>query len=67
MLYTDGVTEAFNRDDRKEFGEEGLMSVIQKLGEAGGKVLADGIIKEAKEFAGGSPMDDMAVLILELL
>ena len=67
LLYTDGVTEAFNRDDRKEFGEEGLMSVIQKLGEAGGKVLADGIIKEAKEFAGGSPMDDMAVLILELL
>lgn len=67
LLYTDGVTEAFNREKNIEFGKAGLESVIRQLGVQDGKRLAEGIIEEAKKHAGKSLTDDMAVLILELL
>ncbi len=67
LLYTDGITEAFNKDKNRAFGISGLKKVIHKLGVDEGKALAEGIIDEAKTFAGGSAMDDMAVLLLELL
>jgi len=67
LLYTDGITESFNKEKNREFGLSGLKKVIHKLGTNDGKALVDGIIEEAKKFAGGSPMDDMAVLLLELL
>ncbi len=67
LLYTDGVTEASNPETLEEFGTEGLKRTVRQLGDVNGKRLAQGIIEEATRFGGGSPMDDMAVLILELL
>jgi sigma-B regulation protein RsbU (phosphoserine phosphatase) len=67
LLYTDGVTEAFNREKNKEFGTTGLENVIRQLGVKDGKRLAEGIVEKAKKHAGRSLTDDMAVLILELL
>ncbi|MFA7659802.1 MAG: SpoIIE family protein phosphatase [Anaerovoracaceae bacterium] len=67
LLYTDGITEACNKEKSQAFGISGLKKVIHKLGVDDGKALTKGIIEEAEEFAGGSPMDDMAVLLLELL
>lgn len=66
LLYTDGITEAVNSNN-KVFGTERLKNIISEMGTADGKKLAEGIINEARKFAGGSPMDDMAVLVLELL
>ncbi|GAB1477454.1 hypothetical protein MASR2M70_22960 [Bacillota bacterium] len=66
LLYTDGITEVVNSNG-KAFGMDGLKRIIKEIGVSKGKKLAEGIIYEAREFAGGSPMDDMAILVLELL
>ncbi len=67
LLYTDGVSEAFSKEKEREFGINGLKEVIRRTGVHDGKKLTDSIIREAVGFAGESPMDDMAVMLLELL
>lgn len=67
LLYTDGITEAFNNTRSQTFGTERLMGVIRSMSEFDGKKLVKQIIDEAKSFAGNSSMDDMAALILELI
>jgi sigma-B regulation protein RsbU (phosphoserine phosphatase) len=67
LLYTDGITEAFNKKENKEFGLEGLKKTILGLREKDSKGLVQGVIKKAKNYASQPNTDDMAILILELL
>ncbi len=67
LLYTDGITEAFNRECNIAFGTERLKKVIRNLATSDGGELAEAIIKEARIFAQDNPLDDMAALVLELL
>jgi sigma-B regulation protein RsbU (phosphoserine phosphatase) len=62
VLYTDGVTEAFNPSDQM-FGEEGLVAHLaaDPGSTAGGTV--SGIVGAIKRFAGEEPQsDDIAIL-----
>jgi sigma-B regulation protein RsbU (phosphoserine phosphatase) len=67
LLYTDGITEAFNNDDNKAFGLSRLKQTIYEHNGSEGKELVDKIIKKARRFAGNSSVDDMAALVLELI
>ncbi|MCL5773236.1 MAG: SpoIIE family protein phosphatase, partial [Firmicutes bacterium] len=65
ILYTDGLTDA--RSDGTMFGEEGIWRVASEYKMTmNAQELADRIVKEAKDFAGGRLVDDVAVIVLNL-
>lgn len=66
LLYTDGITESFNKE-KKIFGIEGVKKIIHQMKESGNKEIAEGIVEGAIHHSDSSQSDDMAVLILELL
>lgn len=67
LLYTDGVTEAYNQDKKEALGIEGLKDIVRRYKDDKNSDLAKAITEEAKIFAQDSPMDDMAALVLEVL
>ena len=66
VLYTDGVTEAFDQD-RNEFGEPRLVALLERIGLAGSvEDLGNAILHEVSAFAGEAPQsDDITVLIVD--
>lgn len=67
LLYTDGITEAYNTKTRKELGIEGLIEIIKDVGIEDGKRLVEQITERANNFTNRTSTDDMAVLLLELM
>jgi|GEM_PF-2343141 len=64
VLYTDGVTEAFNPAG-EEFGIQRLMEVITCAGSANAETLAESLLKATEEFAAGAPQsDDITVAVI---
>lgn len=64
LLYTDGVTEAEDRD-RNLFQEERLKEALGKRGDSSLKTLQDGILSAIEEFTvGASPSDDVTLLLV---
>lgn len=67
VLYTDGVTEARNRDGEL-FGEDRLHALVAGLGGASATDAADAIVAAARAHTGTiDPQDDLTVLVLEAL
>jgi sigma-B regulation protein RsbU (phosphoserine phosphatase) len=65
VFYSDGISEAMNRDD-EEFGTERLLRTIESHCTLDPESLKQIIFKAVNEFAGGSPQrDDQAVVILK--
>jgi serine phosphatase RsbU (regulator of sigma subunit)/catechol 2,3-dioxygenase-like lactoylglutathione lyase family enzyme len=62
VLYTDGVTEAFN-DSEEEFGECRLIDVISKNRGLPARQLAEAIVSHVTSFAGDRQYDDMTVVV----
>jgi phosphoserine phosphatase RsbU/P len=67
LLFTDGVTEAYNHTSNKEFGLHGLKQVVYSDQQQEGKSLVTQILEKAKDFAGPSPIDDMALISIDIL
>ena len=66
MLYTDGVTEAHN-PQKELFGEERLMSILNRTDSEKGETVLSGILDEVKAFeAGVEQFDDITMSILTL-
>jgi len=64
VLYTDGVTEAFNPDGQV-FGEERLPEMLGRSGNLGTKYLVDAVVREVDEFSGNAEQsDDITVFCL---
>jgi sigma-B regulation protein RsbU (phosphoserine phosphatase) len=64
LLYTDGVTEAIDRDG-KFFEEEGLERYLFEHGRKSVEPLASGLRRTVEEFAKGRPQaDDITILAL---
>jgi len=59
VLFTDGVTEA-GVDSGAEFGEDGLLSLIQAARGAGAEVLVDRILAAVE----GDRHDDVTAVVL---
>ncbi|HEY3375843.1 MAG TPA: SpoIIE family protein phosphatase [Candidatus Aquicultor sp.] len=63
VTFTDGTTEA--RRGHEFFGEERLISVIEKSAAKSAQGVADAIIQACLEFAEGKLEDDIAILVLK--
>jgi len=67
VMYTDGVTEAFNPQD-EEFGEERLAEYLQKHRHSPAREIIDGLIDEIRGYCGSAPQsDDITLVILRVL
>lgn len=63
VLYTDGVTEAFDTQER-QFGTEGLENALRELAEApDARTLLQGITARVHAFANGMPQSDDLTLL----
>jgi phosphoserine phosphatase RsbU/P len=66
VMYTDGVTEAFNPQD-EEFGEERLMDYLEKHRKYPVREIIDGLIDEVRRFCGSrSQSDDITLVVVKV-
>ncbi len=67
ILYTDGVTEAFN-EEKQQFGEKGLEKTLKSVPGADSKEIIEAITEDVAEFSGNEPQnDDITILSLKRL
>ncbi|MDD1701977.1 MAG: serine/threonine-protein phosphatase, partial [Methanoregula sp.] len=67
VMYTDGVTEAFN-PQYEAFGEERLTKVVRECRGLSAGAIRDQILKEVRAFAGKAPQsDDITLVIIRVL
>ncbi len=67
ILYTDGVTEAFNVQE-EEFSESGLEKTLRSVPGAGSQEIIESIKEDMKEFVGEAEQsDDITMLVLKRL
>jgi sigma-B regulation protein RsbU (phosphoserine phosphatase) len=66
VFYSDGLTEAMNAD-LEQFGEERLMTVVEKSGDLAAGPARDAILREVAEFLNGRPaQDDLTLVVLHV-
>jgi len=64
ILYSDGVTEAFNPDDEC-YGDPRLLEDTAELSSHSPAEIADGLLAKVRGFANGAPQsDDIAILVM---
>ena len=64
ILYTDGLTEA--RRGGHMLGERGLRETVRRHLDEPAQQLAESLLGRAARYAGGTPDDDMAVVVVKL-
>ena len=66
VLYTDGVTEAWDKD-QNQFGEDRFVALLERIGLAGtAEELGNAILHEVSAFAGDAPQsDDITIVIVD--
>jgi sigma-B regulation protein RsbU (phosphoserine phosphatase) len=65
VIFSDGITEAFDRDDQ-HFGEERLISVIRENLNEPATAITDRIIAAVREYADGAPQaDDLTLVVVK--
>ena len=62
VLYTDGVTEAFNEAD-EEFGEKRLMEAIRRYRDRSSQDLLTAIVEEVRQFSRREQHDDITLIV----
>ena len=62
VIYTDGITEAMNKD-KEQFGEERLLRAIKKHGGLSPQEFAATLTEEIAAFTGGEPQNDDITLV----
>jgi sigma-B regulation protein RsbU (phosphoserine phosphatase) len=66
VIYTDGVSEAMNRDD-EEWGEQRMMEAVQRCYGLCAEETIEQVMRAADEFASGTKQhDDMTLVILRV-
>lgn len=66
ILYTDGITEAWN-EEKKSFGIERVLKTVKTNLQLDGKALAKKVIDEVEAFTKRPAADDMAILVVKLI
>ena len=64
IAFTDGITERHRGPSH--FGEEGIVAVLRRTGEAGADAIAAHVEEAAKAFVAGNADDDMAVVVVRV-
>ncbi len=62
VLYTDGVTEAFN-DQGEEFGEQRLIASLRRHREQKAQALLASILDDVNQFSSRDRHDDITLLV----
>ena len=62
MLYTDGITEAADRQGQP-FGEDGLAAFVRDSAELTAQELTQRLWRALQEFTGGGPLADDATVV----
>jgi serine phosphatase RsbU (regulator of sigma subunit) len=62
VLYTDGVTEAFN-DAEEEFGEQRLMEALRRHRDLSSQALLTQIVEEVRRFSPREQHDDITLIV----
>ena len=62
VLYTDGVTEAFNEAE-EQFGEERLMDALRRHRNESSKDLLGSIVEEVRRFSPREQQDDITLIV----
>ena len=65
-MFTDGVTEAMNRDE-EEYGEERLIESLRRHRDLDAAALIRGVVADIEAFVGGSPtvFDDLTMVVVK--
>jgi serine phosphatase RsbU (regulator of sigma subunit) len=63
LLFTDGLTEAFNEHD-EEFGEERLRGILETMPSTGANELQTAIVSAVSEFCHGNFNDDATLIVV---
>jgi sigma-B regulation protein RsbU (phosphoserine phosphatase) len=66
LIYTDGVTERFNLDE-KPYGEERLLQQLESTGNDSPQKIIDAILLDLQKFAGDRPADDDQALMVGIV
>ena len=61
-LYTDGVTEACNREG-EEYGEQRLLDAVQGHRELSSERLLSAVVDDVREFSPGEQQDDITLMV----
>jgi phosphoserine phosphatase RsbU/P len=62
VIYSDGVTEAMNRED-EEFGEERFFACLREARPLEPEVVVDRIVSAVQRFTGGKQTDDLTLVV----
>lgn len=63
LLYTDGITEAWNRNSTDEmFGEKKLIEILQKMGDHSSEDIKNKVLEELKDY---TTSDDFTIFIMK--
>ena len=66
VLYSDGVSEAFNPDEEC-YGDERLLGAAAALAGSSAEAMTSGLLADVRRFAGSAPQsDDIAILTLKV-
>ncbi|MDF2651501.1 MAG: hypothetical protein K0Q73_7306 [Paenibacillus sp.] len=66
VLYTDGITEAFN-EERVPFDSSAVLKTLSDHVDLDGKALAETVIHAVNEYTNLPAVDDMAILVAKIL
>src|SRR5690606_14425723 len=66
VMFTDGITEAMSPDD-EEFGEKGLIDVMNRTSAPDACTYADAIIHAIDAFTNSKYSDDVTLMTLKVL
>jgi len=67
VLYTDGITEAFNEDE-KLYGEDRLIEVVEKNRTLNSQTIIEKILADVKTYSGTAPVhDDMTIVVVKAM
>ncbi|HET6528013.1 MAG TPA: SpoIIE family protein phosphatase [Balneolaceae bacterium] len=66
VFYTDGVTEAMNKDQTEEFGEQRLIECIEENREKSAEEIQQAIINEVQAFSHRIQYDDITLIVVKV-
>jgi sigma-B regulation protein RsbU (phosphoserine phosphatase) len=65
VMYSDGVSEAFNKE-KQQFGDEHVISIVCKLHNESAQTIVDAILDEVHIHSTGVPqLDDLTVVVVK--
>jgi len=64
LLFTDGLSEAFDRDGREMFGMERIERTVREHARAGPDAMIGAVNAAVAEWSGATPQDDQTLLVI---